>query len=457
MKATSYILLTLLYSGYLNANEYIQAVKYNDLERIEELNQGYEEISINNIDEKSGLVPIQYAALYNPAMIKNLLNNHDINIYRTTKSTKLSALDILLSEIQSETDEQKMKAIIEIINHEKNKDFPDWKKLFTSQNKDLIYKMIDKNLYMSIYYIYKNNIELNNTNYINYSLKNNPAMVFYFKKINDKVKYVKAIKKLIERNNISDIKMLLMDGKLYEYLTDISKLESDSSSYLAIKKYYKDFFNNLTKKHKIKKEDLIVTVPNKVSFDLDTKLTEYKLKLEQLKEIIENNKIENLKLVQNIELAKKNQELEIYKYKNVYDKRLYVLRIDKEKQCNKIVNKIKLKNIKKLEEYKSNINVLNTKIKDIKISTMDKNKVLIASNKEKDIIYTKHLDEINNLKEELKNLTATMDKSKQDFILLKKEDNKIYNYIYISIFFILLNIGSLFLYRKIHKKPSQSE
>jgi hypothetical protein len=85
---------------------------------------------------------------------------------------------------------------------------------------------------------------------------------------------------------------------------------------------------------------------------------------------------------------------------------------------------------------------------------MDKNKVLIASNKEKDIIYTKHLDEINNLKEELKNLTATMDKSKQDFILLKKEDNKIYNYIYISIFFILLNIGSLFLYRKIHKKPS---
>jgi hypothetical protein len=460
MKAKSYILLTLLYStNILNANEYTQAVKYNDLERIEELNQGYEEININTVDDKTGLTPLQYAALYNPGVIKSLINNYEINIYKNTKSTPQSALNILLTEIESETDDQRIKSIIEIINFEKNKDFPNWDKLFKSNKEDLIYKMIDKNLYMAIYYIYKNNIEIDNKKYIEYSLNNNPAMVFYFKKYNNSNIYKKAIVKLISNNKRFDIKMLLTDGKMYEYLNLISKIEENKKTIKMlkiIKSYYKKYFHDLEKKKKTVKK--IEKKPKiNISSMVDLKLREYKYKLQEFKEIIENNKINNLKLQQKLKMSEKNQELEIYKYKNKYDKRLYLLRIEKEKQCDKIIQKINIKNIKNIEKYKSEVIVLKNSILSLK--NEDKNKT------------TTNVDKIAKLKNELeekeieikKLLLLKVDISLlEDKLTLSKEEtmagkDNVYNYIYLSLFFILLNLLSLFLTRTYLLKKSKSE
>jgi len=460
MKTKSYILLTLLYSTtFINANEYTQAIKYNDLERIEELNQGYEDININSVDDKTGLTPLQYASLYNPGVIKSLITNYELNIYKYSKSTPQSALNILLGEIETENDEQRIKGIIEIINFEKNKDFPNWEKLFLSNNEDLIYKMIDKHLYMAIYYIYKNNIEIDNEKYIEYSYNNNPIMAFYFKKLTDNSIYIKSIKKIISNNNQFDIKMLLTDGKLYEYLkeiADIKETKENIKSLNVIKSYHKEFFKKIKKNLKQPKDiklKSIIVAPQMV----DLKLNEYKYKLDKFKRIIENNKIDNLKLLQRFEMSKKNQELEIYKYKNKYDKRLYLLRMEKEKQCDKIIQKIKIKNIKALEQTKIELKLSKDKIIALKETTTKsiKNKrEEIEKIKETIEDKDKKIKELSLLKSTILKLEKKNDEYKQD----KKADNtNIYHFLYLSIFFILLNVLSLFLARKHFSKRTKTD
>jgi len=445
----------LLSTNLLMANAYTDAIEFNDSERIDELNSGYENISINSIDKTSGLTPIQYSALNKPEMISSLLSNYDINLLLVSPKEHDNALQLLVNKINSPDDSNYIRYTIKLLFFAINQPSLDWNKLFGyGTSSDVIKKLIDHNIFEILYFIKSNNIPIDNDYYISYAVDKNPLMSFYLYPSTKTSLYIKAIKKMVLNDSYDDLELLFTDHKLDPYLEETLTLIKEHKKLDLLELFKKQVpINKFSKLNALVELKIQKTQKNSV----------YYAKIKKLKNDIDNLQLKEQNYQQKLLLSDKAKEIEKLKIETKYRRKIEYLKNKSFKEKMSAIHTIKQQHLLDLKKQKQKFlereeqdlkavklknNLINKtqidEIKKLKKEMKSLNKLLLTTKEKYQNIIGAKITEI----KELDSVSKKQELKNKQLLTEISEDSK---YFYISMFFgfLILIISSLyFIYKK---------
>ena len=445
----------LLSTNLLMANAYTDAIEFNDSERIDELNSGYENISINSIDKTSGLTPIQYSALNKPEMISSLLSNYDINLLLVSPKEHDNALQLLVNKINSPDDSNYIRYTIKLLFFAINQPSLDWNKLFGyGTSSDVIKKLIDHNIFEILYFIKSNNIPIDNDYYISYAVDKNPLMSFYLYPSTKTSLYIKAIKKMVLNDSYDDLELLFTDHKLDPYLEETLTLIKEHKKLDLLELFKKQVpINKFSKLNALVELKIQKTQKNSV----------YYAKIKKLKNDIDNLQLKEQNYQQKLLLSDKAKEIEKLKIETKYRRKIEYLKNKSFKEKMSAIHTIKQQHLLDLKKQKQKFlereeqdlkavklknNLINKtqidEIKKLKKEMKSLNKLLLTTKEKYQNIIGAKITEI----KELDSVSKKQELKNKQLLTEISEDSK-YFYIIMFFGFLILIISSLyFIYKK---------